>query len=119
MCIYYSSSSFFFFLLTYQTIDFDLCHSCFSIVKQNHPEQHQFTTHLAGAEFNRKQKKQYSDVVVASPPCDVDVPVQHAGVRCDYCQSQVVSIRYKVVFVCSSFASRSLMQTLVWPLRQF
>lgn len=98
-------------------IDFDLCHACFSIVKENHPEDHIFVTRLVGTQAlstdkstarpmkkNKQTRPNYTTKAVTSPSVsssDNSIPiatVQHFGVECDHCQSNIEGIRYKVIY---------------------
>ncbi|KAL9558053.1 hypothetical protein MBANPS3_001076 [Mucor bainieri] len=99
--------------------DFDLCHACFSIVKENHPQDHIFVTRLVGTQASmdksttrptRKDKQtrpnyttQANSTVAASASssfasADNPIPtarIQHLGVECDHCQANIQGIRYK------------------------
>ncbi|KAI8641599.1 hypothetical protein BD408DRAFT_367952 [Parasitella parasitica] len=91
--------------------DFDLCHSCFSIVKENHPQDHIFVTRLVGTQAptdekrtrpspnNKQTRANYtSSTSASSPSADNSIPtsaVQHVGVECDHCEASISGIRYK------------------------
>ncbi|KAF1800628.1 hypothetical protein V8B55DRAFT_1534289 [Mucor lusitanicus] len=99
--------------------DFDLCHTCFSIVKENHPQDHIFVTRLVGTQAStdksttrpaRKHKQTRPNYTTqadstatasaSSPPASADraIPtarIQHLGVECDHCQANIEGIRYK------------------------
>ncbi|KAI8138414.1 hypothetical protein BJV82DRAFT_631440 [Fennellomyces sp. T-0311] len=53
--------------------DFDLCQSCFAIVKENHAP-HVFTTHL---------------------PETYGAKAEHKGTICDRCEGDIIGVRYK------------------------
>ncbi|CAO3621646.1 unnamed protein product [Mucor hiemalis] len=89
--------------------DFDLCHSCFSIVKENHPE-HIFVTRLVGTQASKKPKNKKeakifnpsttSTTTVDSPQPSHDAnnthaSILHLGVYCDNCQTEITGIRFK------------------------
>ncbi|KAI8075708.1 hypothetical protein BDF21DRAFT_423513 [Thamnidium elegans] len=81
--------------------DFDLCHSCFSIVKENHPE-HIFVTRLVGAQaFNSKNirasknKKARPSISPWKSYDQENHTVQHFGVKCDNCDQDITGIRFK------------------------
>lgn len=94
-----------------------MCHACFSIVKENHPQDHIFVTRLVGTQASkdksttrptRKHKQtrpnyttQADSIVTASVSSSADnsIPttrIQHLGVECDHCQANIEGIRYKV-----------------------
>ncbi|CAO0803318.1 unnamed protein product [Mucor circinelloides] len=101
--------------------DFDLCHACFSIVKENHPQDHIFVTRLVGtqapkdksttrpARKNKQTTPNYTNqadstvnasasVSSSSASADTSIPttlIQHLGVECDHCQANIEGIRYK------------------------
>ncbi|KAK4512641.1 calcium channel protein [Mucor velutinosus] len=99
--------------------DFDLCHACFSIVKENHPQDHIFVTRLVGTQASRdksttrptrkqKQTRPYyttqadsnvsASASSSSTSADNSIPaapIRHLGVECDHCQANIEGIRYK------------------------
>lgn len=89
--------------LTFVKLDFDLCHSCFSIVKENHPE-HIFVTRLVGTQANickpqhqPTRSKKTKAPISPRQSADTEVPtVYHSGVNCDNCKDNITGIRYKV-----------------------
>lgn len=97
-------------------LDFDLCHSCFSIVKENHPE-HIFVTRLVGTQASKKPKNKkeakifnpaITSTITTTTTTTVDSPqpshdanntnasILHLGVYCDNCQTEITGIRFKV-----------------------
>ncbi|KAI9252767.1 hypothetical protein EDC94DRAFT_620602 [Helicostylum pulchrum] len=81
--------------------DFDLCHSCFSIVKENHPE-HIFVTRLVGAQAYKTKNVRPSKNKNAGPSVspwksyDQEIPVvHHIGVKCDNCDRDITGTRFK------------------------
>jgi hypothetical protein len=93
----------FFFFFTSSEKDFDLCHSCFAIVKENHPE-HIFVTRLVGTHASKgkkskssKCKKSKAQISPRQSPDNKVIPtVHHRGVECDNCDANIIGIRYKV-----------------------
>ncbi|CEP15150.1 hypothetical protein [Parasitella parasitica] len=91
--------------------DFDLCHSCFLIVKENHPQDHIFVTRLVGTQapadkskprLSAKNKQtranSTSSASAVSPSADKSIPtfaVPHVGVECDHCDASISGVRYK------------------------
>jgi hypothetical protein len=77
-------------LLTLLFLDFDLCHSCYSIVEENHPD-HLFITHLVGTQAADKNRQKNTTTSGGNVP-----HIDHKGVQCDHCQLPIQGIRYKV-----------------------
>ncbi|KAI9469660.1 MAG: hypothetical protein EXX96DRAFT_587015 [Benjaminiella poitrasii] len=73
--------------------DFDLCHPCFSIFKEKHAKDHEFITQLVGAQV--QVKKEVADVVSSADSDEKPPAIQHLGVQCDHCQTDIENIRYK------------------------
>ncbi|KAI8877423.1 hypothetical protein K501DRAFT_230268 [Backusella circina FSU 941] len=73
--------------------DFDLCHSCFGIVKDNHPD-HPFITYLVGTQAPQEKIKQQQQKK-KSQPVAFSEQTTHHGVHCDNCHCLVKGIRYK------------------------
>ncbi|RCH90920.1 hypothetical protein CU098_003932 [Rhizopus stolonifer] len=85
--------------------DFDVCHSCFSTVKENHPRQHTFVTRLVGAQAANRNLTRRRNKHTTSH--DMVPTTKHVGVRCDSCDVSIEGVRFK----CGHCANYDLCET--------